>query len=134
MPKLNGCHKWRENALFNTGNEGGGDDEACSEPLSSNALLEKDTSSRTSGYKYREERASVRGKAGIVLNDQLSLDCCGDLFVTTTNLHKVCILVNTSICMYCVSSACVCVCLVPHNVCSVNCILHFSTARFDNNN
>jgi len=86
MPKLNGCHKWRENALFNTGNEGGGDEEACSEPLSSNALLEKDTSSRTSGYKYREERASVRGKAGIVLNDQLSLDCCGDLFVTTTNL------------------------------------------------
>ena len=79
MPKLNGCHKWRENALFNTGNEGGGDEEACSEPLSSNALLEKDTSSRTSGYKYREERASVRGKAGIVLNDQLSLDCCGDL-------------------------------------------------------
>jgi len=121
-------------ALFNTGNEGGGDEEAFSEPVSSNTLLEKDTSSRTSGYKYSEERASVRGKAGIVLNDQLSLDCCGDLFVTTTNLHKVCILVNTSICMYCVSSACVCVCLVPHNVCSVNCILHFSTARFDNNN
>ncbi|KAH3772411.1 hypothetical protein DPMN_173749 [Dreissena polymorpha] len=46
------------NALFNTGNEGGGDEEACSEPLSSNALLEKDTSSRTSGVKYREERAS----------------------------------------------------------------------------
>ncbi|XP_052275388.1 uncharacterized protein LOC127874799 isoform X2 [Dreissena polymorpha] len=42
------------------GNEGGGDEEACSEPLSSNALLEKDKSSRTSGYKYREERASVR--------------------------------------------------------------------------
>ncbi|KAH3711762.1 hypothetical protein DPMN_071436, partial [Dreissena polymorpha] len=42
-------------------NEGGGDDKACSEPLSSNALLEKDTSSRFSGYKYREERASVRG-------------------------------------------------------------------------
>ncbi|KAH3784539.1 hypothetical protein DPMN_162496 [Dreissena polymorpha] len=39
-------------------NEGGGDDEACSEPLSSNALLEKDTSSRTSCYKYKEERAS----------------------------------------------------------------------------
>ncbi|KAH3846605.1 hypothetical protein DPMN_088908 [Dreissena polymorpha] len=47
-----------ENALFNTGNEGGGDEEACSEPVSSNALLEKDTSSRTSGVKYREERAS----------------------------------------------------------------------------
>ncbi|XP_052226674.1 uncharacterized protein LOC127841672 isoform X7 [Dreissena polymorpha] len=46
------------------GNEGGGDEEACSEPLSSNALLEKDTSSRTSGYKYREERASVRGNEG----------------------------------------------------------------------
>ncbi|KAH3879974.1 hypothetical protein DPMN_003886 [Dreissena polymorpha] len=47
-----------ENALFNTGNEGGGDEEACSEPVSSNALLEKDTSSHTSGVKYREERAS----------------------------------------------------------------------------
>jgi hypothetical protein len=134
MPKLNACHKWRENALFNTGNEGGGDEEACSEPLSSNALLEKDTSSRTSGYKYREERASVRGKAGIVLNDQLSLDCCDDLFVTTTNLHKVYILVDTSICMYWVSSVFLCLCLVPHNVCSVNSILHLSIARFDNNN
>ncbi|KAH3823523.1 hypothetical protein DPMN_125329 [Dreissena polymorpha] len=46
------------------GNEGGGDEEACSEPVSSNALLEKDTSSRTSGVKYREERASVRGNEG----------------------------------------------------------------------
>ncbi|XP_052236283.1 uncharacterized protein LOC127848038 [Dreissena polymorpha] len=44
------------------GNEGDGDKEACSEPLSSNALLEKkDTSSRTSGYKYREERACNEG-------------------------------------------------------------------------
>ncbi|XP_052248178.1 uncharacterized protein LOC127856165 isoform X19 [Dreissena polymorpha] len=50
-------HGWR--AIWgHSGNEGGGDEEACSEPLSSNALLEKDTSSRTSGYKYREERAS----------------------------------------------------------------------------
>ena len=134
MSKLNACHKWRENALFNTGNEGGGDEEACSEPVSSSALLEKDTCSCTSGYEYREERASVRGKAGIVLNNQLSLDCCGDLFVTTTNLLKVDILVDNSICMYWVSSVFLCLCLVPHNVCSVNCILHLSTARFDNNN
>ncbi|XP_052248173.1 uncharacterized protein LOC127856165 isoform X15 [Dreissena polymorpha] len=56
-------HGWR--AIWgHSGNEGGGDEEACSEPLSSNALLEKDTSSRTSGYKYREERASVRGNEG----------------------------------------------------------------------
>jgi hypothetical protein len=123
MPKLNACHKWRENALFNTGNEGGGDEEACSEPLSSNALLERYTSSSTSGYKYREEWASVKGKAGIVLNYQLSLDCCGDLFVATTNLLQIYILVDTSICMYWVSSVCVCS-FFPHNVCTVNVILH----------
>ncbi|KAH3784540.1 hypothetical protein DPMN_162497 [Dreissena polymorpha] len=34
------------------------------ERLSSNALLEKDTSLRTSGYKYRKEKASVRGNKG----------------------------------------------------------------------
>ncbi|XP_052248172.1 uncharacterized protein LOC127856165 isoform X14 [Dreissena polymorpha] len=56
-------HGWR--AIWgHSGNEGGGDEEACSEPLSSNALLEKDTSLRTSGYKYREERANVRGNEG----------------------------------------------------------------------
>ncbi|KAH3866008.1 hypothetical protein DPMN_029058 [Dreissena polymorpha] len=53
-------YKYREERASVRGNEGGGDEEACSEPLSSNALLEKDKSSRTSGYKYREERASVR--------------------------------------------------------------------------
>ncbi|XP_052248162.1 uncharacterized protein LOC127856165 isoform X5 [Dreissena polymorpha] len=56
-------HGWR--AIWGHSDyEGGGDEEACSEPLSSNALLEKDTSSHTSGYKYREERASVRGNEG----------------------------------------------------------------------
>ncbi|XP_052218270.1 uncharacterized protein LOC127835886 [Dreissena polymorpha] len=91
------------------GNEGDGDEEACSEPLSSNALLEKRTHLHAHLVTSTEKKGHVRGKAFIVLNDQLSLDCCGDLFVTTTNLHKVYILVNTSLCMFCVSSACVCV-------------------------
>jgi len=80
MPKLIACHKWRENALFNAGNKGGGDKEACSEPSTSHSK-EKITSSRTYGFMNRKERASSCGKA-VITNDQLSLGCFGDLFVT----------------------------------------------------
>jgi len=89
----------KEGALFHTDDDDDDDDEeARFEPSSSNSA-EMDSSTRTS--------------FGL-----LWIFVCNNLPIYL----KVYILVNTSICMYSVSS--VCMCLVPHNVCTVNVILH----------
>ena len=59
----------KEGALFHTDDDDDDDDEeARFEPSSSNSA-EMDSSTRTSCFKNRQERASLRGKAGIIKND-----------------------------------------------------------------
>ena len=83
---INTLSQLKEGALFDTDNDDDDDDEEAGfEPSSSNSA-EKDSSTRTSGFKNRQERASLRGKAGIAINERLSLGCCGDLFVNPYQL------------------------------------------------
>jgi len=83
---INTLSQLKEGALFDTDNDDDDDDEEAGfEPSSSNSA-EKDSSTRTSGFKNRQERASLRGKAGIATNERLSLGCCGDLFVNPYQL------------------------------------------------
>jgi len=68
-------------ALFHTDNDDDDDDEEAGFEPSSSDGAEMELATGTSCFKNRQERASLKGKAGIIINDQLSFGCCADLFV-----------------------------------------------------